>query len=85
VRTRSAGAVQALIKGGAKPDLPNGSGSTPLHLAVQNTGRGGSGTAEAIEQQREIILLLLRTGVSPRSVHHIATTGWIRDLLDQRS
>lgn len=60
VRTRCAAAVQALLSAGAKPDLANKSGSTPLHLAVQNTGRGGSGRPEAVEQQRQIILLLLQ-------------------------
>jgi hypothetical protein len=34
-------------------------------LAVQNTGRGGSGTAAASEQQREIIRLLVEQGAQP--------------------
>src|SRR5262249_8524330 len=89
VRTRSAAAVQALIRGGAEVDLHNKSGSTPLHLSVQNTGRGGSGTDGAIEQQREIIGLLLENGANTRhkdgngrTVHEAVTMPWIRELLD---
>jgi hypothetical protein len=62
VRTRSAAAVKALLANGAAPRLPNASGSTPLHLAVQNTGRGGSGRAASRSQQLEIIELLLAHG-----------------------
>jgi hypothetical protein len=62
VRTRCAAAVQALLEHGADPRLGNGSGSTPLHLAVQNTGRGGSGDADAREQQEAIIRLLVNHG-----------------------
>ena len=58
VRTRCAAAVRALLVGGADPYLKNGSGSTPLQLAMWNTGRGGSGTPAAIEQRRQIIALL---------------------------
>ncbi|HSK44440.1 MAG TPA: hypothetical protein VLA83_11200, partial [Candidatus Binatia bacterium] len=63
-------------------------GSTPLHLEVQNTGRGSSGDPEAIEQQRQIILLLLQNGASinhkdgsGRTVEQAATVEWIRNLL----
>ena len=62
VRTRCAAAVEALLAGGADPCRKNGSGSTPLDLALGNTGRGGSGTPRAREQQQEIILLLRRHG-----------------------
>jgi ankyrin repeat protein len=62
VRTRCAAAVRVLLANGADPRRKNGSGSTPLHLAVHNTGRGGSGTAAASEQQREIIRLLVEQG-----------------------
>lgn len=58
VRTRSAAAVNALLNNGADVRKRNGSGSTPLQLALQNTGRGGSGTPEAKAQQAEIIRLL---------------------------
>jgi hypothetical protein len=34
-------------------------------LAVQNTGRGGSGSSASRDQQREIILLLLKHGARP--------------------
>jgi hypothetical protein len=58
VRTRSATAVRALLAAGADPAQPNGNGSTPMLLALQNTGRGGSGSPEAKAEQREIIRLL---------------------------
>lgn len=62
VRTRSLPAVKALLNAGADPRQPNGSGSTPLHLAVQSTGRGGSGSPQAREQQAGIVRLLLECG-----------------------
>jgi ankyrin repeat protein len=62
VRTRCAAAVRALLANGADAGTRNGSGSTPLHLAVQTTGRGGTGTADAREQQSEIFRLLLEYG-----------------------
>jgi hypothetical protein len=62
VRNRCAAAVAALIGGGADPRTPNKSGSTPMLLATQNTGRGGSGSAEAKAQQREILRLLEEHG-----------------------
>jgi hypothetical protein len=62
VRTRCASAVRVLLANGADPRRTNGSGSTPLQLAVHNTGRGGSGTAAAARQQREIIRLLTERG-----------------------
>jgi hypothetical protein len=58
VRTRSAAAVRALLDLGADPARENKSGSTPLVLAKYSTGRGGSGSPEAREQQREIVRLL---------------------------
>jgi len=60
VRTRSLPAVRALLDGGANPRQPNKSGSTPLHLAVHTTGRGGSGSPHAREQQAGIIELLTK-------------------------
>jgi hypothetical protein len=62
VRTRATAAVQALLEGGADVNLRNKSGSTPLQLAGQTTGRGGSGTAAAREQQQLIVELLLKAG-----------------------
>ena len=58
VRTRCAGAVKTLLDCGADPARRNKSGSTPMLLATQNTGRGGSGSPEAKQQQREILRLL---------------------------
>lgn len=88
VRTRSLPAVRALLDGGADPRAPNKAGSTPLHLAVQTTGRGGSGSDHAREQQAGIIKLLLERGARPtdedgrgKSVRQAATSEWIRALL----
>jgi hypothetical protein len=64
VRNRCAAAVRALIDGGADPRAPNGNGSAPLLLATQNTGRGGSGSAEAKAQQKEILRLLMEHGAT---------------------
>jgi hypothetical protein len=58
VRTRCAAAVRTLLEWGADPARKNKSGSTPLLLAVQNTGRGGTGSLEAKSQQQEILRLL---------------------------
>jgi hypothetical protein len=58
VRTRCAAAVQALLQGGANLCATNNSGSTPMLLATRNTGRGGSGSAEAKAQQEQIVRLL---------------------------
>jgi len=58
VRTRCSMAVRTLLKCGANPRQLNKSGSTPMMLARQNTGRGGSGSPEAKAQQREIFLIL---------------------------
>ena len=65
VRRRSLAAVMALLDGGANVRQPNASGSTPLHLAVQNTGASGSGSDAAHREQAEIIKLLLLRGAKP--------------------
>jgi len=87
VRTRSLAAVQALLDG-AKPRLPNQAGSTPLHLAVQTTGRGGTGSSLAREQQAAIVRLLLERGArvtdrdsGGKTVQQAATSDWTRALL----
>jgi ankyrin repeat protein len=91
VRTRSAAAVEALLAGGAEPRGRNGNGSTPLHLAVQNTGRGGSGSPASREQQREIILLLLKYGARPtdrdtsgKPVLESVREDWVLEILAKR-
>ena len=64
VRARSPAAVRELLKAGARVDARlNKGGSTPLHLAVQSTGAGG--TAGALSEQLEIIGLLLQHGADP--------------------
>ena len=91
VRTRCVAAVRFLLKSGSDPLRRNKPGSTPFHLAVQNTGRGGSGAAEAIAAQREIIQEFLASGLSPaikdgngKTVLDWARTPWIRELLAAR-
>jgi ankyrin repeat protein len=88
VRTRSLAAVGALLDGGADARQPNKSGSRPLHLAVQTTGRGGSGSPQAREQQAGILRLLLERGAKAsdrdgrgRGVRQAASSDWVRDLL----
>jgi ankyrin repeat protein len=67
----------------------NKSGSTPLHLAVQNTGRSNSGSEAAKDEQGQVIALLLEHGASPtdidangKTVAAAACSDWIRHLLD---
>jgi Ankyrin repeats (many copies) len=62
VRTRCAAAVRTLLECGADPARKNKSGSTPMLLAIQNTGRGGTGSLDAKSQQQEILRLLERRG-----------------------
>jgi ankyrin repeat protein len=88
VRTRSVSAVRSLLDAGADARQRNKSGSTPLHLAVQSTGRGGSGAAEAREQQAAIVRLLLERGARVtdkdgrgRNVRTAAASDWIRTML----
>jgi ankyrin repeat protein len=65
VRTRCGPAVRALLEGGADANRTNKSGSTPMKLATQTTGRGGSGSPEAKEQQALIVQLLEQHGATP--------------------
>jgi ankyrin repeat protein len=88
VRQRCAKAVDSLLRNGANIQLKNSGGSTPLHLAVQNTGRGGSGSTESKIQQKEIIAILLKAGANPKTpdgkgntVLQSATNVSIRSLL----
>jgi hypothetical protein len=92
VRTRSLPAVRALLDGRANPRAPNKAGSTPLHLAVQTTGRGGSGSQHARQQQAGIIKLLLQHGALPtdkdgrgKRVDQAAKSDWVRTLLHNGS
>jgi ankyrin repeat protein len=58
IRTRCAEAVRTLLARGADPALKNKSGSTTTVLAINNTGRGGTGSPEAKAQQQEILRML---------------------------
>jgi ankyrin repeat protein len=91
VRTRCAAAVKCLLDAGADPTARNHSttGATPFHLAVQNTGRGGSGDVPAKAAQRRIIQLMLAHGVSPKLpdargksvLDWAAGSAWVREML----
>jgi len=80
VRARSVAAVRQLLSLGARPDcrLKKG-GSSPLHLAAQPTGAGG--TAGVPDQQLEIIDLLLQNGADPAAVDAADRTphDWARN------
>src|SRR5262250_2735333 len=66
VRARSPVAVRQLLKAGARVDIRLGKrGSMPIHLATQSTG--ASGTAGAVSEQLEIIVMLLQHGADPAS------------------
>jgi hypothetical protein len=65
VRTRCATAVRTLLDCGADPARRNKNGSTPMLLAVENTGRGGTGSTEAKAQQQEILRLLEERASTP--------------------
>jgi hypothetical protein len=87
-RTRCAAAVKCLLSAGADARRRNKSGSTPFHLAVQGTGRGGSGEAIAKEAQRRIIEAFLAAGASVgikdgkgKSVLECAESEWIEQML----
>ena len=82
-------AVSSLIENGADPLLMSKSGSTPIHLAVQNTGKSNSGSDAAKDEQARIIALLLQHGASPgdvdakgKTVTDAASSDWIRAQLD---
>jgi len=64
VRNRCAAAVRALVEGGADPRAANRNGSTPTLLATLNTGKSGSGSPGAKEQQREILQILKEHGAA---------------------
>lgn len=88
VRTRCAAAVRMLLDHGANARQVNGRGSTPLHLAVQTTGRGGSGSEEARQQQAEIVRLLIAHGARAtdrgargKTVAASVTGAWLNELL----
>jgi ankyrin repeat protein len=58
VRTRSAGAVEALLDHGADLHAVNRAGSDALRLTEHNTGRSGSGAEEAKTELQTIRALL---------------------------
>jgi len=68
VRARSPAAVDALLAAGSDPNLAKGkSGSRPLHLAVQSTGAGGTGSTAS--EQLSIVQRLLEGGADPTAVN----------------
>jgi len=58
IRNRCGAAVEVLLALGADAQRTNGRGSSALQLAHWTTGKGGSGTDEAKEQQAMIVRLL---------------------------
>jgi len=80
--------VKCLLEGGSDARLKNKPGSTPFHLAAQNTGRGGTGAEAARAAQRQIIHDFLSCGLNPalkdsegKSVFDCARSSWIRSIL----
>src|SRR5438093_1487678 len=80
------------LEAGADPTIRNKPGSTPFHLAVQNTGRGSSGSDQARTAQREILQAFLERGVSPnlkdakgKSVREWARSDWIQKMLAENA
>lgn len=76
VRTRCSRAVRFLLSSGADPTLRNHSGSTAFHLAVQSTGRGGSGSDAARKAQEEIVGAFVAHGVDVELRDGNGTTVW---------
>ena len=71
------------------PTTRNRPGATPFHLAVQNTGRGGTGGPAAKNAQREIIEAMFARNVSPamkdawgKTVLDWAKNAVVRELLN---
>jgi ankyrin repeat protein len=61
-RTRCGAATAALLSNGADWGRRNRHGSTPLDLTVVNSGRGGSGSSEALEENWKIMHMLIKAG-----------------------
>ena len=64
IRNRCAAAVEVLLANGADVRRPNGRGSMPWQLAQWTTGKGGSGSDAAKEQQTRILRLLEEHGAA---------------------
>ncbi|MEO8267942.1 MAG: ankyrin repeat domain-containing protein [Ilumatobacteraceae bacterium] len=62
VRNRCTPTVRALLAAGADPHQRSDSGSTAFTLAEWTTGRSGSGSVEAKQEQANIVGLLAATG-----------------------
>jgi len=74
------------------PTIRNKPGSTAFHLAVQNTGRGGTGSEQARTAQREILQTFLERGVSPaltdakgKSILEWARSDWVHAMLTRHA
>jgi len=61
-RTRCSAAISALLANGADHSRRNRHGSTPLDLTVVNSGRGGSGSPEALTQNFRTMDVLIKAG-----------------------
>jgi len=74
VRSRSVAAVKTLLALGARADVRlRTRGSTPLHLAAQSTGAGG--TAGSLDLQLDIIDVLLEEGADADAVDNSGRTA----------
>lgn len=86
VRGRSPAAVRRLLELGARIDVRDKRGSTPLHRAVTNTGAGG--TRGSQREGYQIAEVLLEHGADPlalnresRSPRDAAQSQALKDLL----
>ena len=70
-RTQCAAAVEYLLHVGSDPTTRNKTGATAFHLAVQHTGRGGTGTDEAKMAQQQIIA----AGATAHLVEEVASAN----------
>jgi hypothetical protein len=66
-------AVEALLKSGANPHLPNKNGSTSVRLTTLTTGRGG-GSPKAKACQKAIIEILFAAGADTQSIASLSAS-----------
>ena len=72
-------AVRALLAGVAEVHVTNKNGSTPFDLAVRTTGRGGSGSPRAKEQQTDIA-----AAATPAGAARTSAIVMSRDIMEAR-
>jgi hypothetical protein len=82
VRTRCSLAVHTLLECGADPARRNRNNSDAMVLAMNTTGRGGSGSPDAKREQRQIFKLLSQAGSAARN--QLARDGKRDTCIDQQ-